>query len=308
MFRFRNAEDQTLVGRDVFVIALFAQAPFPAVLPFAEAAFDAWLKVLPKGVLEWSVLGVNASSHKRFTPAAIARARAELDPAKVAAKGSSYFWLCGGEDPHNPSYAFTFKGSTPGGKVPDQTSYVEVRWPSEFPESHGFDATVEFVRKLGEAFPYRSGYASPALSRGWEDMAHVTEGAQHITPLALHHPGYDLPENLATAAFMAKDRCRGARWLTLLGPELVKALGGRDALAAKLAPGVSVLPAGDGLLVRAGERPEIGDVNRAVFTPLLRSVAAAIEPVTYFNDWKSLGQLFADDQDRVLRWERRHLD
>jgi hypothetical protein len=167
---------------------------------------------------------------------------------------------------------------------------------------------VQFVSKLAEALPYRSAYASPALSRGWEDMAHVREGARHIVPIACRHPGYDLPENQATTSFMPRTKCRGSRWLTLLGPALLEELGGRDVLRNKLDPGVAVMAGGDGVLLRAGERPELGDVNRAEFAPLLRSVAAAIEPVTYFGDWKSLGDLFDDDEDRVLRWERRHLD
>src|SRR5262249_25640515 len=155
----------------------------------------------------------------------------------------------------------------PGGKVPNQTCLVEVRWPSEFPEQLGFDAFVDWVSKLGEMVPYRSGYASPALSRGWEDLSHLQEGARHMGPPALRHPGYDLPENDATASFMGKDQCRGARWLTLLGPALVEQLGGQEQMKKQLDAGVTIAKSGAGLLLRAGAKPEIGDVNRGDVTP-----------------------------------------
>jgi hypothetical protein len=308
VYRFRNAENQLLVARDVFVIAFFSEQSFPDALPGITKVFDQWLSVVPQDKLEWARVGPNSSSYKDYTAAAVKRSRAELDDTTAQKKSAAFFSLRGGEDMHNPSYGFTFLGASPGGKAADRTCLVEIRWPSEFPWEFGCDALVSWVRELGELLPYRSAYASPALTRGWEDLAHVREGAKHIVPLAFQHPGFDIPENETTTSFMGKLQCRGARWLTLLGPGLLEGLGGREALASNLDAGLDVLEAGPGVLVRAGECPEVGDVNRGDVTPLLRSVAAAIEKVTYFEDWRALGDLFDDDEDKVLRWERRHLD
>lgn len=309
MLRFRKAETNFLVGRDVFIIAFFTEHLYTEAAPFVAKAFELWLEALPKDVLEWALVGPNATSYKPFTPAALARCRVELEPAKAAQKDLGYFKLRGGEDPNNPSYGFTFSGiNKPSGYASESTCLVEIRWPSDFPGQFGFDALVNWVRQLSEVLPYRSAYASPALTQGFADYSHIVEGAQHFVPIALRHPGFDLQENEGTAAFMGKRKCRGARWLTLLGPDLIAELGGRAALQAKLEPGVSVITAGLGVLLRAGDRPELGDVNRGERALLLRSVAAAIEPVTFFNDDGSLDQLFDGDSDRVLKWERRNLD
>lgn len=305
--RFYSVIDQELVGRDVFVVALFTQGRYAAAAPGVEQALDRWLALVPETALEWAKVGASATHFKPYAPALLKRARAELSSKAASSRDLGAFELCGGENQFNPSHAFKFLGNATSPR-PGETCYVELRFPSEFPGEIGFDRFAEFVRGLGEVLPYRAGYASPALSRGWENMKHVEEGASHIVPLAFRHPGYDLFENDGTSSFMPGDKCRGARWLSLLGPLLVEQLGGPDALRAKLDPAISVEACGAGLMLRAGKEPEIGDVNRAQLTPLLRSVASALEPVTYFEDWKSLGGLFKNDREQVLRWERRHLD
>jgi len=308
MYLFRHEDTKLIVGRDVFVFALFTRDLYAAACADVEKALDHWLAKVPPEALQWASVGTNSDTFKPYTPAALRKCRAELDPVRAAKRGLGYFALTGGEDPQNPSFAFSFAGDNePGGRIPDATCLVEIRWPSEYAEQH-VEELVACVSEVASLVPFRSGYASPALSRGSWESTHLDEAGRQLIPLAFRHPGYDLPENGSTASFMPADKCRGARWLTLLGPALVAQLGDEAALRATLDARVAIQPAGDGLLLRAGERPEIGDVNRAELTPVLRSVAAAIEPVTFWNDWRSFGNLFGDDHDKVLRWERRHLD
>jgi hypothetical protein len=61
-------------------------------------------------------------------------------------------------------------------------------------------------------------------------------------------------------------------------------------------------------MIRAGDMPEIGDVNKRQGTPLLREVAAALEPVSVFDDPALLGNFANHDEDLLKRWERRLLD
>lgn len=310
MFRFHKDDEdggKALVGRDVFVVALFTEKAFPSAITDVEEAFDHWLRAVPEKELEWAQIGPNATGFKALTKTSIQRCRDQLSPTKVKDRALAAFDIRGGEDPHNPSYGFTFYGSKPAPMVPDRTCLVEMRWPSEYPEALGHDAFVDWVCELAALLPYRSGYAAPALSRGWENSKHIEEAARNLIPLAFRHPGYDLFENEGTAARMPRDRCRGARWLTLLGPALVDALGGRSVLEQNLDSNVTIRDAGRGLLLRAGERPELGDVNHGDRAPLLRSVAGAIESVTYFEDVYSLQKLFLHDEEQLLRWERRHL-
>ena len=156
------------------------------------------------------------------------------------------------------------------------------------------------VTELFEKLPCDSGYASVALCFGNESQ--LDKAGAWMTPLAFRSHGYDIPYNLATACSLGK-LCRGARWLTILSHELLGRIGDIDSLREQLADGVEIIQCSHGVLLRAGRTPEIGDVNRKRTTPLLASVAHAIEAVTYFGD-SSLRPLFGD-AERQDRWERR---
>jgi hypothetical protein len=58
----------------------------------------------------------------------------------------------------------------------------------------------------------------------------------------------------------------------------------------------------------AGAQPVIGDRNRNDKADLLRSVAAVLEPVTFFGDKAIETYLFGDDYEKFARWDRRLLD
>jgi len=68
-------------------------------------------------------------------------------------------------------------------------------------------------------------------------------------------------------------------WLTLLGGKLTTELGGAKNLAKTAPKGVSVLPLGPGgVLIRAGEAPQIGDANRHELLPLYHAVGKLVSP------------------------------
>jgi hypothetical protein len=72
-----------------------------------------------------------------------------------------------------------------------------------------------------------------------------------------------------------------AGWMTLLHARTVQLLGGEDKLRSELVdtPEIRVHPAGGGgLILQAGERPQLGDLNRGDYLPLYRKVAAVLRP------------------------------
>jgi hypothetical protein len=102
-------------------------------------------------------------------------------------------------------------------------------------------------------------------------------------------------------------RVRGARWITILGPDLVKKLGGDSKLRKELPAPIVVSNVGPSVIIRAGVTPELGDVNRKLDTPLLKKVAKVLEPVTLFEELDMLSYFANFDEDTLKRWERRFL-
>jgi hypothetical protein len=138
------------------------------------------------------------------------------------------------------------------------------------------DKVVRMAQDALADFPLASGYCGYSLLWDRDVDAKVCEWA---APLLRRHPGlgYGKPIAITNASQMG---LAVVSWLTLLGPDLTAALGGRDALARSAPAEVSVLPLGkDGVILRAGAAPALGDVNRQDFLPAYQAVGRLVAPV-----------------------------
>jgi hypothetical protein len=298
--RIQSKNGDSLV-RENLIVAFFGLSPFAKMVDGGARCVDRYLKMVPNEALSWSLIGTTASTHKPANAKDIAKCRALLT-ASTAKQKDIHFRLMG-PDKWGPDYRLLVNGL----KAPsqegflNQTNGIEMLFPVEFLASVGEDAFVEAVKKMFESLQCDSGHAGIALVPG--PPSDYTEAARHIAPLLMRSHGLDI----GITAFEVNrlgDRCRGARWLTMLSDKLVDEVGGRRELAGKLAKGVTVVPCTHGVMMRAGKTPEIGDVNRQQVTPLLASVAQAIEGVTLFQD-NALLQFFGNNPEMRDRWERR---
>lgn len=297
--RLDDAQGQCL-ARDNLIVVFFGSRPFAQMVTGVAKCVDRYLAMIPADVLRWSIIGSTSGTYKPLTSKEIARCRAMLT-ASTAKQKDIHFRLLGPESA-GPDYRLVVNGY----KLPakrgalHQANAIEMRFPREFLTAHGADAVAAAVAQMFDDVPCDSGYAAIALCYGMESQ--VAKACEVIAPAAFRSHGYDVPDTLHTTPRLG-DRSRGARWLTMLGQELVERVGGKEALASRLIDGVEVVEGKHGLLLRAGKEPEIGDVNRQQPTPLLASVARAIEPVTYFGD-SALMSVLGSPEARD-RWERR---
>lgn len=295
-----DAEGDCL-ARDNLLIAFFGQRPFAEMVKGAAYCVQKYVEMVPPGVLQWSIVGTTSGTHKPLNEKGIARCQSMLTTSTAKQKDIHFRLM--GPQMYGPDYRLVLNGYKRPTKDDflDQTNSIEMRFPREFLLSKGPDAFADIVKDLFDAFGGDSGYAAPALCVGQEPR--TDQAGAYIGPLAMKHHGYDVPTTLFVATRLGQ-RCRGARWLTLLSGDLVTKLGGEDALKARLPAGVAVAASARGMMLRAGHTPEIGDVNRNETTPLVASVAHAIEPLTLFGDGALL-PIFARSRERLERWERR---
>jgi hypothetical protein len=296
----RNSDGQVL-ARNNWVIAFFLPNPFGSIARAAQSVFDLWRTIVPNESLTFAMVGASADEAKAVGAKTLAQCRAMLDPAKAERREITAFDIFGPQ-PENPDHMFSIVGNREKGTgfLADEVGLVEIWCPTEFMAPLG---VADFACRIGGLVPYLSGYAAPAITYGPVGDAYAA--GRVIKGLALRHPGYDVASNDDIHLDLG-ELSVGARWVTFLGPRLVERCGGNDALA-KALPGVTVASVGHGVMLRAGDEPEIGDVNRRHGTPLLRLVARAIEPVTKFGN-RALQPLLGDDPDALDRWERRFLN
>jgi hypothetical protein len=301
-----SEEDRGVVYlRTGFTLAFFLPSPIADVVSPLTDAFQALLKSLPKDVFQWQTVGANSDEWSPIGATTMGRCRAQLDSRAAAKRKLTSFALK--DTPGASGYAIKVLGGTADPKFPDKRTLFEVQYPGELLESEGAAGIAERAKALGALLPYVSGYGSPALH--W---AELMQGRAMVKARAFakRYPGYDVSNNSGARRWI-NDKVRGARWLTFLGPKLFKSLGGRAALATSLrGSNFTIEAVGHGLMIRAGDEPEVGDVNKKIGTPLLRKLAKVLEPVTMFREPAlSECEFFEGLNDPfVNKWERRFLD
>jgi hypothetical protein len=290
--------------RTGITLAFFLPSPIASVVsPLAEA-FQAFLKSTPKDALRWQSVGANSDEWSPISATAIRRCLGQLEARAAAKRDLSFFGLADDADAHG--YAIEVLGGREDAKFPNKRTVFQVQYPSELFESEGAAGIVERAKSLGSLLPYLSGYGSPAFH--WAETMQ-TQAMEKARALAARHPGYDISRNSGTRREI-NDKVRGARWLTFLGPTLVARLGGRASLEKSLGSDLTIETVGHGVMIRAGQEPELGDVNKNIGTPLLRRLAKALEPVTMFSDAALVrcGFFQGFDDPFINKWERRFLD
>ena len=294
--------------RDGVVVCFFLNQTIPKQSEAAQVVFDEWLLKVPEKLLLDGGWYDTGGEDRWVKKGSINRLRNSIT-SKKSQTGTSFATL--GVSPYSaPDYQFEMQledHSNPSVHFGEtKTSYIEMRFPTQFVETENLcDELVDWVKFIAKKLDYTSAYASIALQGSNTDRGDVYR-CKHIPELAFRYPGLDIHDN-SSSCLSILGKSRGARWLTLLGSSLVETLEGEAKLKEELDPDIDVIKAGDGLMLRASPCPELGDMNREGVPKTLRSIAHAIEPVTYFHS--SIGFYLTCDPDKRdaegYRWERR---
>jgi hypothetical protein len=300
----RSEGDQTYL-RDGITAAFFLPLPLDAVADSVLAVFDKFIDTSLAQSLRWSSLGADAEEWKRVNNKTFDRCRAMLSKEATRKRKLTAFEIFDGkQDGDAPTVGFAVLGNPRDKKEPRETNLVQMYFPSEsIATDTKADAFVAWLVDLASLMPYVSGYASPGLH--WAE-SHQIEALTDARGLAKRYAGFDVQNNDAGRSDI-DTMTRGARWLTFLGPDLIKKIGPKAINS--LGNGITVQPAGGGLMIRAGTQPEMGDRNRRESTPMLSAVAKLLRAVTLVNEPALLETVFAIDDPTFFReWEQRFFD
>jgi TseV toxin immunity protein TsiV len=137
---------------------------------------------------------------------------------------------------------------------------------------------LDLARNSLAEFPLLSGYAGYSFFWDALDPDMNEEATSRIGPWLKRYPGFshgdaaELPE-------LALEGIVGINWLTLLGSEYVDRLGCERNISQSLGPEIKLHSLGHGMIIQAGERPEIGDLNRKQTLPLYHKVGKFLNPI-----------------------------
>lgn len=124
-------------------------------------------------------------------------------------------------------------------------------------------------------------WGSAGYSLHYDDLGRLSSsGESEIYPLLMRYAGIDIDYPGGTLRKMEHETGFGCiNWLTLLKHDLIDKLGGESILRSRLPPEVRFLPFSHGLMLQAGERPELGCADDPESLRFYQMVGRALAPV-----------------------------
>lgn len=208
-----------------------------------------------------------------------------------------------GSGANAPEYFLWYNGKALNiTQFPDEVGYLWCWVPRSFFLDHT-DELLNYISSVESELPYSFAYASLALA-GENEL-----GKQ---ALAARHTGLDIANPFCVSADL-NQKVAGSYWLSLLGAELCRLVGGVAAVRAELPDEIIVEELPDSRCrILLSEQPEIGDTNRRDLLPANQALARFFaergrlhvpERVVYFEDREGMA-----DREAMERWHRRFVD
>jgi hypothetical protein len=289
-----------------FTVTLFTNELYSKVPEAVLACYKAFLGLCPAENLKF-YLTENMKVEKPVTKRALNMLETWLKPG---APPRPYYALelKDGELGWAPKFKFEIWGAEikPGFTVPpNDANLVSMSFPPEW----GWERTadmLQFVRELCDLFPYRSGYAGFSFECSRYDKL---QSQKHAWAKSMRHRGIDIFNFSNESLAVQRDGIKGIGWLTILDNGFVKEFGGQKKLREALPDAVELLPVKNGLIIKAGPQPQIGDTNRREFLPEYKAVYKVVKPLAERAIERSPNLLLGpDSKDKTRAWLRRFDD
>ena len=162
---------------------------------------------------------------------------------------------------------------------PESLSFLTISVPLSWVVERSFAGFAELVKEMTTIIEPTHGYA------GWGIVTHVTHAGtvpamNYVAAFAQRFRGLevDLPVD-HSLNLRKKKAIKGINWLTILGTPWVDQLGGIETLKAKFGEGIGVRSYDQGVIIQAGSRPLLGDVNVGEKMEPYHRVALALKPI-----------------------------
>lgn len=234
------------------------------------------------------VLGKNSTEYKELTSRRLNRLRKTL--GALATEGQFYAIKdAEGLAVTDYSIELSIAENPPG--------TLAVALPLSFVQGRE-DEAFETFRSLVDRYPFNIATAGYGFNMAWSrDAEMVGEPVQMRT--ALRHHGLMVRNRIHEG--MLHNQLKTAHWLTFVHTDLVDTIGGAEVLDGL--EGVSIHAVAHGLLLRAGNAPAVGDINRqAPDLGPMKAVSAALKPLRIEEWFQGTTHLCQLDDDDVQGW------
>lgn len=222
---------------------------------------------------------------------------------------ASVFGYPGGaviDEPTPVSMSFSAAGPEP--LSPRGLSYLCAYFPASFVAARGYGHFVEMTRKWAATLQVVHGTAGYSVLLEHGDFG--AGGVMALMPALNRFLGLDFsdPGMFLVEASEADDTSiKSINWLTVLGGDGLARLGGIEAIMQRLGPTCEVIHYWGGVVIQAGDMPQLGDCNRGTILEEYRRVADVVRPIRFTAYKRGLFVLGSneDERDETRKWLQR---
>lgn len=292
--------DGTAIARVVQGLTLYLDAPHHWSREGAALALETFLRRVPVSGLAW----FSTSMQPEWRRVDGARGLQTLAEAlrswsgAIAESARHGFFFEVGTEPRTPELGFYYREVDP--RRSERASVIEISMPQSWPAGWLHDLALE----LAEIGPFHCGVGGYQIRWDWRWKRHAHSQAYLWCGRfwGLDVQDSELWSTLATTSLP------GTNWLTLVGRGLADRA--RFDLA-KLAEaptehGLTLFPLPYGIVVRASEVPDDGDIHRAGYPESYAVVARTLAPMFPEEPPELWGMFGGREQTRT--WMRRFID
>jgi hypothetical protein len=202
------------------------------------------------------------------------------------------------DDPNAASASFTYREVDPAQST--RAASLSLTFPHDF----STDDVLQLAIEIAHEHPFHSGIAGWTVSYSRraerEAFSHAHLQCKRFLGLDVQYPD--------AMAWYATTGLPGVGWLTMIGDPLLErlALAPATLTGREWSSDVGVMRLRKGVLVRAGDKPMLGDLNRVELVPALHEVAALLGPHLVAEPPPLPGTFGIEDT--TARWFRRFVD
>ena len=195
------------------------------------------------------------------------------------------------------SWTFIVQGVPPEGRK-GRASFCQAL----FPNNVDVESIVRLAKLLTDAVPFLSGHAgyTALFNAAQKDAAFDA-----IYAWAKRYPALEVEDLNVTVKYVL-DGIKGASWLTFVGTKLWDRLLELAKGEPRFAPGVTLMRAAHGIILRAGDGPMLGDRNRRQWPELYIDVERKLVPIKLTEHGEFSGRF--EEEAATGAWLRRLLE
>jgi hypothetical protein len=214
--------------------------------------------------------------------------------------GKSWFFGLHGAEDEDGASAFQVSALGLTHHRDDLVGYFRFALPLDWFVTHS-GSLPELVLDVCKRLRPLSGYAGIGLLMPITFEGCNMLGRGVLGPMAKRFPGVEV-DDPSTTCIHAAHGIKGVNWLTILGDRWVQEAGGLDYLRIRLdEPNFPFYPFDGGLMIQAGQRPQVGDAERGLWPTQYVTLAKVLRKIQVKDHY----QLFASgifNKEETREW------